>query len=223
MTRIPDAVAVASLDTHRLIVTVPNEGPADVACNLPRPVAADILRQLANSLESPAGACDTAFATGAPCPLHDAPVPHPAGLDALLAAVADQLPADDPDVAARGLAAMPTPEQRAAETTRPRVLTEGEYDAAYKAARAAVGSYGPVMGSVRIQAAMDAVLALFGILGPRPEPEPDTCDEMFADLAGDWHQCTDAPGHDPAEGHQNGEWSWPHGEIQARPEPDETS
>ncbi|MFJ6074670.1 hypothetical protein ACIQFU_28220 [Streptomyces sp. NPDC093065] len=112
MPRIPDAVAFASLDTHRLIVTVPNSGPADVACNLPRPVAADILRQLANSLESPAGACDTAYATGAPCPLHDAPVPRPAGLDALLAAVADQLPADDPDLAALGLATMTTPQQR---------------------------------------------------------------------------------------------------------------
>jgi hypothetical protein len=84
VTRIPDAVAFASLDTHRLIVTVPNEGPADVACNLPRPVAADILRQLANSLEGPAGACDTALATAEPCPLHDAPVPRRAGLDALL-------------------------------------------------------------------------------------------------------------------------------------------
>lgn len=113
MSRIPDRVAFASLDTHRLIVTVPNEGPADVACNLPRPVAADILRQLANSLESPAGACDTAYATGAPCPLHDAPVPpRPTGLDDLLAAVADQLPADAPDLAAAGLAAMTTPEQR---------------------------------------------------------------------------------------------------------------
>ncbi|MEU3917094.1 hypothetical protein [Streptomyces sp. NPDC029004] len=40
MTRTPDAVAVASLDTHRLIVAVPNDGPADMACNLPRPVAA---------------------------------------------------------------------------------------------------------------------------------------------------------------------------------------
>ncbi|MFF5495744.1 hypothetical protein [Streptomyces aquilus] len=88
MTRIPDAVAVASLDTHRLIVAVPNEGPADIACNLPRPVAAHILRQLANSLEGPAGACDTALATAAPCPIHDAPVPRPTGLDALLDHVA---------------------------------------------------------------------------------------------------------------------------------------
>ncbi|MET9253771.1 hypothetical protein [Streptomyces sp. NPDC003717] len=96
MTRIPDAVAVASLDTHRLIVTVPNEGPADVACNLPRPVAADILRQLANSLEGPAGACDTAFATGAPCPVHDAPAPRTAGLDALLGHVAAGLGDTEP-------------------------------------------------------------------------------------------------------------------------------
>ncbi|MFI6371031.1 hypothetical protein [Streptomyces sp. NPDC050546] len=73
MTRIPDAVAVASLDTHRLIVAVPNEGPAEVSCNLPRPVAADILRQLADSLDSEAGRCATALITGRPCPVHDAP------------------------------------------------------------------------------------------------------------------------------------------------------
>jgi hypothetical protein len=73
MTRIPDAVAVASLDTHRLIVAVPNEGPAEITCNLPRPVAASVLRQLADGLDSPAGRCDTALATGRPCPVHDAP------------------------------------------------------------------------------------------------------------------------------------------------------
>ncbi|MDQ0949313.1 hypothetical protein QFZ24_003236 [Streptomyces phaeochromogenes] len=119
MTRIPDAVAVASLDTHRLIVTVPNEGPADVACNLPRPVAANILRQLAASIEGPAGHCDTALATAAPCPIHDAPASlseamlaagagaaeafargvasaqRPAGLDDLLAAVTSQLPDEE--------------------------------------------------------------------------------------------------------------------------------
>ena len=82
MTRIPDAVAVASLDTHRLIVTVPNSGPADVACNLPRPVAADILRQLAASLDGPAGQCPTARATGRPCPLHDAPASPPEAMPA---------------------------------------------------------------------------------------------------------------------------------------------
>ncbi|MFF0001313.1 hypothetical protein [Streptomyces avermitilis] len=108
MTRIPDAVAVASLDTHRLIVAVPNEGPAEVSCNLPRPVAASVLRQLADGLDSPAGRCETALATGRPCPVHDAPTSpsralldaapaaargmakaqRPAGLDALLGYVA---------------------------------------------------------------------------------------------------------------------------------------
>lgn len=95
MTRIPDAVAVASLDTHRLIVAVPNEGPAEVSCNLPRPVAAGILRQLAAALDGPAGRCDTAVATGRPCPVHDAPA---SPSEALLAAGADAA-----EAAARGI------------------------------------------------------------------------------------------------------------------------
>ncbi|QKN87630.1 hypothetical protein QEN63_gp45 [Streptomyces phage Vondra] len=55
MTSTPDAVAVASLDTHRLILTVPNDGPADVASNLPRPAVAKILRYVADQF-SPAAA-----------------------------------------------------------------------------------------------------------------------------------------------------------------------
>ncbi|MFE4203937.1 MULTISPECIES: hypothetical protein [Streptomyces] len=51
MTHIPDAVAVASLDTHRLIITVPNSGPADVRSNLPQATAAAILRHLAAELD----------------------------------------------------------------------------------------------------------------------------------------------------------------------------
>ncbi|MCM1973787.1 hypothetical protein [Streptomyces sp. G1] len=119
MTRIPDSVAVASLDTHRLIVAVPNHGPAEVSCNLPRPVAASVLRQLADGLDSPAGQCETALITGRPCPVHDAPASpseamlaagtgaaeafargarqaqRPAGLDALLAHVAAAMTPDD--------------------------------------------------------------------------------------------------------------------------------
>jgi hypothetical protein len=119
MTRIPDAVAVASLDTHRLIVAVPNEGPAEITCNLPRPVAASVLRQLADGLDSPAGRCETALATGHPCPVHDAPTSpsralldagaeaapaaargirnaqRPAGLDALLDHLAAAMAPDD--------------------------------------------------------------------------------------------------------------------------------
>lgn len=71
MTRIPDAVAVASLDTHRLIITVPNDGPAEVSSSLPRPVAATVLRQLADRLDRPAEPCGRALATGEPCPVHD--------------------------------------------------------------------------------------------------------------------------------------------------------
>ncbi|RMB83669.1 hypothetical protein [Streptomyces shenzhenensis] len=116
MTRIPDAVAVASLDTHRLIVAVPNDGLAKITTNLPRPVAADVLRQIAADLDSPAGRCETALATGRPCPVHDGPAaallaaaaeagpaftrgmrkaPRPAGLDALLDHVAAAISATD--------------------------------------------------------------------------------------------------------------------------------
>ncbi|MFE2141946.1 hypothetical protein ACFXA3_09370 [Streptomyces sp. NPDC059456] len=52
MTRTPDVVTVASLDTHRLIVTLPNQGPADVRSNLPRATAAAMLRRLADELDA---------------------------------------------------------------------------------------------------------------------------------------------------------------------------
>ncbi|MFD9367328.1 hypothetical protein ACFWA6_06400 [Streptomyces sp. NPDC060020] len=49
----PDVVTLASLNTHRLIVTLPNQGPADVRSNLPRATAAAILRRLADELDHP--------------------------------------------------------------------------------------------------------------------------------------------------------------------------
>ncbi|MCX4808131.1 hypothetical protein OG594_42200 [Streptomyces sp. NBC_01214] len=52
MNRTPDVVTLASLDTHRLIVTLPNQGPADVRSNLPRATAAAMLRRLANELDA---------------------------------------------------------------------------------------------------------------------------------------------------------------------------
>ncbi|MFI6005698.1 hypothetical protein ACIA98_35785 [Streptomyces sp. NPDC051366] len=52
MTRTPDAVTLASLDTHRLIVTLPNQGPVDVRSNLPRATAAAVLRRLADELDA---------------------------------------------------------------------------------------------------------------------------------------------------------------------------
>ncbi|OII60878.1 hypothetical protein BJP40_08430 [Streptomyces sp. CC53] len=52
MARARTRTAVASLDTHCLIVAVPKQGPAEVSSNLPRPVAASALRQLANALDT---------------------------------------------------------------------------------------------------------------------------------------------------------------------------
>ncbi|MFI7358189.1 hypothetical protein ACIBTP_30235 [Streptomyces avidinii] len=62
----PDVVTLASLDTHRLIVTLPNQGPADVRSNLPRATAAAMLRRLADELDAeqiPAVLPGEAFAT----------------------------------------------------------------------------------------------------------------------------------------------------------------
>ncbi|MER6196745.1 hypothetical protein ABT234_05110 [Streptomyces sp. NPDC001586] len=52
MTRTPDAVTTASLDTHRLIVTMPNEGRPDVRSNLPRATVAALLRHLADEIDT---------------------------------------------------------------------------------------------------------------------------------------------------------------------------
>lgn len=100
MSRIPDAVAVASLDTHRLIVAVPKQGPTEITTDLPRAAAASALRQVADQLTSPAGQCETALITGRPCPVHDAPASpsgaqRSAGLSALLAHLTAAMSPDD--------------------------------------------------------------------------------------------------------------------------------
>ncbi|MEU2652381.1 hypothetical protein ABZ632_23990 [Streptomyces albidoflavus] len=77
MTRIPDAVSVASLDTHRLIVAVANSGHTDVSSNLPPSGVASVLRQIADRYEERAGQCLGAFVDGVPCPVHDAPAEAP--------------------------------------------------------------------------------------------------------------------------------------------------
>ncbi|MFF7295330.1 hypothetical protein [Streptomyces sp. NPDC008265] len=51
MTRTPDVVTAASLVTHRLIVTMPNDGPPNVRSNLSRPAVAALLRHLAAELD----------------------------------------------------------------------------------------------------------------------------------------------------------------------------
>jgi len=60
-------------------------GPADVASSLPLPVAAGILRRIADAIENDTTPCGRAAATGEPCPVHEAdrhpadgdPRPHP--------------------------------------------------------------------------------------------------------------------------------------------------
>ncbi|MFE1203474.1 hypothetical protein ACFW5V_17455 [Streptomyces sp. NPDC058762] len=123
MSRIPDPVVIASLDTHRLVVAVPSNGPTEILTSLPRTAAASALHQVAAQLTSPAGRCDTAVATGRPCPVHDAPTSpsralvdagkgaaeaaargmaqaqRPAGLSALLAHLAAAMSPDDDDQA----------------------------------------------------------------------------------------------------------------------------
>ncbi|MGE9695935.1 hypothetical protein [Streptomyces sp. CH6] len=51
MSRTPDRIAVASLDTHRLIVTVDKRGAAETHSNLSRETTAAVLRQLADEVE----------------------------------------------------------------------------------------------------------------------------------------------------------------------------
>lgn len=52
----PDSIAVASLRTHRLILTVPNEGPVDIASNMPKLAVANVLRYIADQYAPPAPA-----------------------------------------------------------------------------------------------------------------------------------------------------------------------
>jgi hypothetical protein len=123
---------------------------------------------------------------------------RPAGLAALLDHVAANLPEEQPT---------------AVEQPR-RILTEPEFEATYQAARAELGHHVRRMGSANLSDAIAAALATVGILTPAPEAEPDTCPAMFADPGGTWWQCQQDPGHNPAIGHDSGEWAWPDAEAQ---------
>ncbi|MGW4727646.1 hypothetical protein ACWEQC_00330 [Streptomyces shenzhenensis] len=117
--------------------------------------------------------------------------------------------------------AAPVVEAAAEEQQTPRILTWDEYSNAYGNAVSALGARSHNPGSEAVFAALDAALYALGILPPPPEPDADTCPAQFASLEGEWHQCGDEPGHDPAEGHSDGEWSWPDGDRYATPEGDE--
>jgi hypothetical protein len=89
-----------------------------------------------------------------------------------------------------------------------RILTEPEFEAAYRAA-VRTARPGARIGSAILSDALAAALATVGILTPAPEPDTDTCPAMFADPEGGWWQCQQDPGHDPADGHDCGDWAWP--------------
>ncbi|AVH58403.1 MULTISPECIES: hypothetical protein [Streptomyces] len=108
----------------------------------------------------------------------------------------------------------PADEEQAQQPRR--ILTEDEYEAAYAAARRAFGRYTFGTVSPAVDEAVTAALATVGILTPAPEAEPDTCPAMFADPNGMWWQCAEDVDHDPADGHDAGDWSWPHAAEQVK-------
>ncbi|MFE9737319.1 hypothetical protein [Streptomyces sp. NPDC006477] len=72
MNQIPNSIGVASLRTHRVILTVSNDGAAEVFSNLDKIELAAILRTIAESY-APANAvmpCLDEVFTGQPCPGH---------------------------------------------------------------------------------------------------------------------------------------------------------
>ncbi|MFD7512268.1 hypothetical protein ACFV5N_23435 [Streptomyces sp. NPDC059853] len=92
------------------------------------------------------------------------------------------------------------------------VLTEDEYDRAFLAGLSAPLT---AIGSATVELVLGAGLARLGILPPPPDPEPGACTEQWATPYGYWAQCAEDPGHDPADGHDDGEWSWPHPDADA--------
>ncbi|WP_331719465.1 hypothetical protein [Streptomyces sp. NBC_01174] len=98
----------------------------------------------------------------------------------------------------------------------PRILTDEEYELAYKRLRAAVDRNGSQLGETAAHEVLTETLAAVGVFIPAPEPEPDTCaalylphdiEEFGPDTLGVWQQCADDPGHDGAA-HDNGEVTW---------------
>ncbi|MEU5959261.1 hypothetical protein [Streptomyces sp. NPDC047525] len=103
-----------------------------------------------------------------------------------------------------------------------RVLSDAEYDAAFKALRGHVDY--PAVASPAD--ALTDTLAAIGVFLPPLDPEPDTCtalylphraDQVTADVLGVWQQCADEPGHDPADVHDSGEFEWRDGDMGAVP------
>ncbi|MEV0012879.1 hypothetical protein [Streptomyces sp. NPDC047973] len=97
----------------------------------------------------------------------------------------------------------------------PRILTEEEYELAYKRLTAAAYRNGSRLGEGAAHDALTETLAAVGVFTPAPEPEPDTCAALYLphdiakfgpDTLGIWQQCGEDPGHDGD--HDNGEMGW---------------
>ncbi|MFF8980206.1 hypothetical protein ACF08A_25765 [Streptomyces cellulosae] len=101
----------------------------------------------------------------------------------------------------------------------PRFLTDEEEEAANEALRAELGPYADRIGGGSLADALAAAFAAVRIFTPAPEPAPGTCPVQLVDPEGGWHQCESERGHDPAEGHGNGDWWWPDGQTYAAPDP----
>ncbi|MFK0297212.1 hypothetical protein ACIQU6_43025 [Streptomyces sp. NPDC090442] len=94
-----------------------------------------------------------------------------------------------------------------------RILTHEEYKTVYRAASTAA----PALPLNDVHGVLGAALAALDIAPPPPEIEPDQCPALHLPTdpdAGpgiylDWQQCEYDPGHDPQDGHESGECSWP--------------
>ncbi|KOG85998.1 hypothetical protein [Streptomyces varsoviensis] len=104
-----------------------------------------------------------------------------------------------------------------AQSTARTVISEERYASVVESARGSLGKWADAMGEAKVEEVVTTVLAGAGFLTPPPEPEPGQCSALFPDEVGDWWQCEGEPGHDPAEGHDTGEWSWPNDAPEAIP------
>ncbi|WP_330346641.1 hypothetical protein OG858_47430 (plasmid) [Streptomyces europaeiscabiei] len=103
-----------------------------------------------------------------------------------------------------------------------RVLDLDEFQTAVHAARREAQRYRPRLDVDHGMAEemVSAALATAGVFIPAPAPESldtECCTALYlpwepeaatAETLGVWQQCGDEPGHDDADGHDNGEFTW---------------
>ncbi|MEH0424774.1 hypothetical protein [Streptomyces sp. B21-083] len=104
-----------------------------------------------------------------------------------------------------------------AQNTARKVISEERYASVVESTRHSLGKWAQAMGEEKVEEFVTTVLAGVGFLPPPPNPEPGQCSAMYPDEVGDWWQCQEEPGHDPADGHDSGEWGWPNDHPEAVP------